>query len=30
VRGWLSAHPDYPPLLKNKILQAADPLLRDN
>ena len=29
VRGWLSAHPDYPPLLKNKILQAADPLLRD-
>ncbi len=29
VRGWLEAHPDYPPLLKNKILQAADPLLRN-
>ena len=28
VRGWLDAHPDYPPLLLNKILQAADPLLR--
>lgn len=29
VRGWLDAHPDYPTLLKNKILQAADPLLRN-
>ncbi|MBO7644131.1 MAG: aminopeptidase, partial [Bacteroidales bacterium] len=29
VRGWLAAHPDYPPLLLNKILQAADPLLRE-
>ena len=29
VRGWLDAHPDYPTLLLNKILQAADPLLRD-
>ncbi len=29
VRGWLGAHPDYPTLLLNKILQAADPLLRD-
>ena len=28
VRGWLSSHPDYPPLLLNKILQASDPLLR--
>ena len=28
VRDWLSAHPDYPPLLLNKILQAADPLER--
>lgn len=28
VRSWLDAHPDYPPLLLNKILQAADPLLR--
>ena len=28
VKGWLEAHPDYPPLLLNKILQAADPLLR--
>ena len=30
VRGWIDAHPGYPPLLQNKILQAADPLLRDN
>ena len=29
VRSWLDAHADYPPLLRNKILQAADPLLRD-
>ena len=29
VRNWLDAHPDYPVLLKNKILQAADPLLRE-
>ena len=29
VRGWLSEHQDYPPLLLNKILQAADPLLRE-
>lgn len=29
VRDWLDAHPDYPPLLLNKILQAADPLLRE-
>lgn len=29
VREWLKAHPDYPPLLLNKILQAADPLLRE-
>ena len=29
VRSWLAAHPDYPPLLLNKILQAADPLLRE-
>lgn len=28
VRGWLNAHPGYPPLLLNKILQAADPLRR--
>ena len=28
VRLWLDAHPDYPPLLRTKILQAADPLLR--
>ena len=26
VRDWISAHPNYPPLLLNKILQAADPL----
>ena len=26
VRNWLDAHPDYPPLLLNKILQAADRL----
>ena len=30
VRSWLNANPDYPPLLLNKILQAADPLLRDH
>lgn len=30
VRGWLEAHPAYPTLLKNKILQAADPLLRNS
>ena len=29
VRDWLSAHPHYPPLLKNKLLQVADPLLRN-
>ena len=28
VRDWIAAHPNYPTLLKNKILQAADPLLR--
>lgn len=28
VRDWLSVHPAFPPLLKNKLLQAADPLLR--
>ena len=28
VRGWVAAHPDYPPMLLNKLLQAADPLLR--
>lgn len=28
VRDWLDARPDYPPLLKNKLLQAADHLLR--
>ena len=28
VRNWLDAHPDYPPMLLNKLLQAADPLLR--
>ena len=28
VRDWLAANPSYPPLLLNKILQAADPLLR--
>ena len=28
VRGWLDAHPGYPPMLLNKLLQAADPLLR--
>lgn len=28
VTAFLSAHPDYPPLLKNKILQAAYPLYR--
>ena len=28
VRSWLSAHPDYPPLLRNKLLQASDRLLR--
>ena len=26
VEAFLSVYPDYPPLLKNKILQAADPL----
>ena len=30
VRDWLDAHPDYPTLLLNKILQAADPLLFDS
>ena len=29
VQDWLNAHPDYPQLLLNKILQAADPLLRE-
>lgn len=28
VRIFLEEHPDYPPLLKNKILQSADPLFR--
>ncbi len=28
VRSWLDAHPDYSPLLRNKLLQAADRLLR--
>lgn len=28
VETFLSTHPDYPPLLKNKILQAAYPLYR--
>lgn len=28
VKDWLEAHPDYPPLLGNKLLQAADRLLR--
>ncbi|HWJ92740.1 MAG TPA: hypothetical protein VNR87_16600, partial [Flavisolibacter sp.] len=28
VRNFLSAHPDYNPRLKAKILQAADPLFR--
>lgn len=30
VEAFLSAHPDYSPLLKNKILQAAYPLYRAN
>lgn len=30
VEAFLQAHPDYPPLLKNKILQAAYPLYRLN
>ena len=30
VEAFLAAHPDYPVLLKNKILQAADPLYRAN
>lgn len=29
VKGFLEDHPDYPPLLKNKILQAAYPLYRE-
>lgn len=29
VKGFLEAHPDYPPLLKNKILQAAYLLYRE-
>lgn len=28
VRIFLEEHPDYPSLLKNKILQSADPLFR--
>ncbi len=28
VKNWFDAHPDYPPLLRNKLLQAADRLLR--
>lgn len=28
VKQFLEDHPDYPPLLKNKILQSADPLYR--
>ncbi len=28
VREFLSEHPDYPPKLRAKILQAADPLFR--
>lgn len=28
VKAFLEAHPDYPPLLRNKILQAAYPLYR--
>lgn len=28
VRTWLASHPDYPPLLLNKILQSSDHLLR--
>lgn len=28
VRDFLEAHPSYPPLLRNKILQSADHLLR--
>ena len=28
VKSWLAAHPDCPPLLRNKVLQAADRLLR--
>ena len=30
VQRFLSEHPDYQPLLKNKILQAAYPLFRRN
>lgn len=30
VEAFFAAHPDYPPLLKNKILQAAYPLYRAN
>lgn len=30
VQNWLEAHPDYPPLLLNKIRQASDPLMRKN
>ena len=29
VRDWIAAHQDYPPMLLNKILQAADPLVRE-
>ncbi len=29
VRDWLAAHPDYPPRLRGKVLQAADDLTRD-
>ena len=30
VEAFFAAHPDYPVLLKNKILQAAYPLYRAN
>ena len=29
VRGFLAENPDFPPLLRGKLLQAADPLLRN-
>lgn len=30
VRSFVADHPDYPPMLLNKLLQAADPLYRAN
>lgn len=30
VRGWIDAHPGYPPLLMSKLLQSADILMRAN